>query len=105
MSSIPAADLSKTEKRRLNAAVDNFSRRKRADGAVVRMRYYDVIVRFPQGGRTTILKLEDDVSNTYSFATAQWAPDGEWALVTDSVGRLLIVASRSPQAAVPHYQR
>ncbi len=100
VSSVPAADLSKADRRRTNDVLDSwYGKKKRADGAVLRMPNYRVIVRFPEGEKQTILKLDDDVSSTYSFFDMQWAPDGEWVLLSDSEGRLLIVAADGDPSA------
>lgn len=92
ISTVPAADLSKADRRRANAVTDGRWRTERADGAVVERRDYGVVVRSAEG-ETTIMPLQDDVSSRYSLNNLQWAPDGEWVLVSDSVGRLLIVAA------------
>ena len=100
ISSVPVADVSKTDRRRIDPALNRwFDKKKRADGTVLRMPNYDVVVRSPEGEKKKILKLADDVSSTYSFYGMQWAPDGEWVLLSDSVGRLLIVAADGDPSA------
>ncbi len=71
-------------------------RQERADGAVVRTEGLrggtsSVVVRL-DGTDQTILSIEDAPSD-YRFYEAQWSPDGEWVLVSDTEGRLLIVAA------------
>lgn len=99
------ASLSKTERRETREALGHRARMERGDGASVRVRhgyegsgeYEDseesesVVVRHSDGKKQTILTAEGTGSR-YGFETAQWSPDGEWVLVADSVGRLLIVA-------------
>ena len=115
ISSVPVADVSKTDRRRIDPALNRWSdRKKRADGAVLRGNDYDVIVRYPEGGKKTILKRRDNGSNpyrstrlrfldyrpnTYSFLDPRWAPDGEWVLVSDAAGRLLVVAADGDPSA------
>lgn len=80
-------------------------RRERADGAVVRTDGRGngeaaVVVRFPDGSEQTIVSVKDAPADYY-FYEAQWSPDGDWVLVTDNAGRLLIVgADGTPGARV-----
>lgn len=80
-------------------------RRERADGAVVRTDGRSngeaaVVVRFLDGSEQTIVSVKDTAADYY-FYEAQWSPDGEWVLVTDNAGRLLIVgADGTPGARV-----
>jgi hypothetical protein len=79
-------------------------RQERADGAKVRTEGLrggtsSVVVRL-DGQDQTILSIEDAPSD-YRFYEAQWSPDGEWVLVSDTEGRLLIVgADGTPGARV-----
>jgi Tol biopolymer transport system component len=51
-----------------------------------------VVVQSPTGVDRTILEVEGP--KDYSFNQATWSPDGEWLLVQDSEGRLLILAAQ-----------
>ncbi len=79
-------------------------RQERADGAMVFTEGFrggesSVIVRL-DGTDQTILTVEDAPSD-YSFIDTQWSPDGEWVLVSDSEGRLIIVgADGNPGARI-----
>ena len=78
-------------------------RRERSDGAVVITDGRGngeaaVVVRFLDGSEQTIVSV-DDTPADYYFYDAQWSPDGEWVLVTDNAGRLLIVGADGTQAA------
>ena len=56
-----------------------------------------VKVRVPNEAPTTILSA--DGPQDYSFDVATWSPDGQWVLVVDSEGRILVVGeSGVPQA-------
>jgi len=80
------------------------NRQERPDGATVRTEgrqdgEASVIVRV-DGSEQTILSVEGAPSD-YGFIEVQWSPDGEWVLVSDSEGRLLIVgADGTPGARV-----
>jgi len=79
-------------------------RQERGDGAKVhteglRGGTSSVVVRL-DGQDQTILSIEGAPSD-YRFYAAQWSPDGEWVLVSDTEGRLLIVgADGTPGARV-----
>ncbi len=51
-----------------------------------------VVVQSPTGVEHTLLEVEGP--KDYSFNQATWSPDGEWLLVQDSEGRLLILAAQ-----------
>jgi hypothetical protein len=73
----------------------------RADGAVLitdnTRGATAVKLRSPNQDPVTILSA--DGPQDYSFDVATWSPDGQWVLVVDSEGRILIVgASGSPGA-------
>jgi hypothetical protein len=80
------------------------ARQERADGAKVRTDGIrggtsSVVVRV-DGKDLTILSIEGAPSD-YRFYEAQWSPDGEWVLVSDTEGRLLVVgADGTPGARV-----
>ncbi len=80
------------------------ARRERADGAEVRTEgtrggSSAVIVR-TDGSDMTIVSVEGAPSD-YRFYEAQWSPDGEWVLVSDTAGRLIVVgADGAPEARV-----
>lgn len=78
------------------------ARQERADGATVhtdgvRGGTSSVIVRV-DGHDQTILSIQGAPSD-YRFYEAQWSPDGEWVLVSDTEGRLLIVGATGTPAA------
>jgi hypothetical protein len=69
-------------------------RRQRPDGAVVFTDWKGdgaatVRVRFADGTERTILSVED-APRDYNFSDAQWSPDGNRLLISDSAGRLII---------------
>ena len=80
-------------------------RRERADGAIVLVEgrgngEAEVVVRLSDGSERMILSVTDAPSDYY-FHESQWSPDGEWVLITDNAGRLLIVgANGTPDARV-----
>jgi len=80
-------------------------RYERPDGATVitagrRSGESTVEVQLPGGESRTILSVEDAPAD-YQFVDVQWSPDGEWVLVSDTEGRLLIVgADGTPGARV-----
>lgn len=49
-----------------------------------------VRVRDPDGRSRDLLAVEGP--EDYRFTSAQWSPDGDWVLVADSRGRLLVIA-------------
>lgn len=49
----------------------------------------EVVVLPPDGPARTLLSVEG--SRDYRFWHAQWSPDGEWVLVSDSIDRLLLL--------------
>lgn len=60
-----------------------------------------VAVESPKGIAHRVLEVEHDPESGYEFATAQWSPDGEWLLVSDNTGQVLIVGSDgTPRARV-----
>jgi hypothetical protein len=68
----------------------------RTDGA--RLRVEDpregravLLVRDPDGGERELLTL--DGPRDYRLSSAQWSPDGQWILVADSRGRLIVLDS------------
>jgi hypothetical protein len=73
-------------------------RRERSDGAKVFTDgrndddEVEVFVRLATGDQETILSAADVPSDYYLY-DAQWSPDGEWVLVADSAGRLLVVGA------------
>jgi hypothetical protein len=81
------------------------ARQDRADGGTLRINgprggASAVTVRLPGGEDRTIVSVKDGPTD-YWFVQAQWSPDGEWVLVSDSAGRLLIVADTGdPEARV-----
>lgn len=67
---------------------------RRTDGtrvysAVVAEDSTNLAVRQPLAGRRTIVSFDGPPG--YFFGRPQWSPDGEWILVSDTEGRLLIV--------------
>jgi hypothetical protein len=99
---VPAGDLEDFDARPL--PYPGSSRQERADGAQLRTEGIrggksSVVVRL-DGQDQTILAIEDAPSD-YRFYEAQWSPDGEWVLVSDTEGRLLIVgADGNPGARI-----
>lgn len=73
----------------------------RADGAVLitdnNRGTATVKVRVPNQEPTSILSTEGP--QDYSFDVATWSPDGQWVLVVDSEGRILIVGESGTPTA------
>jgi hypothetical protein len=99
---VPIGDLDELDARPL--PYPGPSRQDRADGARlltegIRGGKSAVVVR-TDGQDLTILSIEDAPSD-YRFYEAQWSPDGDWVLVSDTEGRLLIVgADGTPSARI-----
>lgn len=82
--------------RRASSAIPELRRRTgyRNDGTLVDLAEVtqdraELAVTPPRGTPRTIVSF--DGPDTYSFALPQWSPDGKWILVSDSLGRLLIL--------------
>jgi hypothetical protein len=73
----------------------------RADGAVLltdgARGTTTVKVRLPNQDPVPILTA--DGPHDYSFTTATWSPDGQWVLVVDSEGRILVVGENGTPTA------
>lgn len=83
-SSMRTFDLSQTREDGATIVVTSGPRR---EGAA------SLTVRFSDGSTRTLLQPEQAPAD-YRFDMAQWSPDGNWILVTDSEGRLIIVDAR-----------
>jgi hypothetical protein len=78
-----------------------WQRARREDGA--RLLYEqrlggEVVIRIrqPDGELRELLRLEGPAD--YAIVDAQWSPDGEWILATDSRGRLIVLAAAGEPA-------
>lgn len=71
-------------------------RAERADRSRIVTRHPDdapvVAVREADGTVREVLRVEE-APRDYAFWGAQWSPDGEWILLEDSEGRLIVVAA------------
>ncbi len=58
-----------------------------------------LVVRSPNGAERTILEAEGP--KNYWFEWSSWSPDGEWILVQDSKGRIIVIAAEGdPNARI-----
>lgn len=76
---------------------------RRSDGAIVRTtqsaevpdRTARVVLTEPDGSTRILISVEGP--GDYSFGEPQWSPDGQWILLSDIHGRLLIADNRGRQ--------
>lgn len=76
-----------------------FDRIERADGALLATNSDfrgGASVAVSLDGTRRILWEVEDAPQDYQFQNAQWSPDGNWILVSDSAGRLIILAAEGP---------
>lgn len=68
----------------------------RRDWASVRIESaHRLVLQFPDGAARTLLD-GSGAPRDYQFVTAGFSPDGRWAMVVDSTGRALVVATEGP---------
>ena len=51
----------------------------------------------PTGEERTLLRVE--AGKRYLFEDVQWSPDGEWVLIRDSEGNLLVIGAKGRPAS------
>lgn len=95
---VPASPENEMDEPRMGFEM-GFDRIERADGALLATKSDfrgAASVAVSLDGTRRVLWEVEDAPRDYHFQDAQWSPDGHWILVSDSAGRLIILAAEGP---------